>query len=120
LISVSRCSSCSSVSKEHIKGPSMSVCHVFHRRYATCMRGDHYCATSGTYYCYSYCYFRASPPPPHYPQVMPPMPSPNRDFYLTPGVLPPRPFPRILASLRPGPLHFLFLELCPPGSLSRV
>jgi hypothetical protein len=45
----------------------------------------------------------------------------NWDFLFNHGTLPPRPFPRMLASLGPGPLHFLFLDLCfcpvpsPPG-----
>jgi hypothetical protein len=42
---------------------------------------------------------------------------PTGIFYLTPGALPPKPFPAVLALLGPGPLRFLFLELCPPGFL---
>jgi hypothetical protein len=51
-------------------------------------------------------------PPWGHPRYYPPRLVPTRLFLFNPGALPLRPFPRMLASLWPGPLRFLFLELC--------
>jgi hypothetical protein len=51
-------------------------------------------------------------------QVMFPTPSPNCDFLFNFWGFTTHPFPRMLASLGPGLLRFLFVKLCPPGYLS--